>query len=179
MERTFRDLALALRALRISPGFTLATISTLALGIGANAAVFSVVNGVLIKPLPYRQPAELIHARYTAPGIGFPEFGLSGLDYVQFNERARSVTDFAVFAVQNVDLAGDNEEPERLAAAQTSGNFFDVLGIPPRIGRTLQPDDELGASADVVVLSHAFWVRRFGVGDFPISLWEWVKRLFH
>ena len=148
-------------ALRRSPAFALTTVLTLALGIGANSAVFSLVNGVLIKPLPFPDAEQLIVFRHTAPGIGLPRLPLSGFDYVAYSQVVRNVTGFGVFARLEVDLSGVGE-PERLAAAQTAGGFFTALAIPPELGRTLQIDDEAPSATPVAVLSHGLWARRYG-----------------
>ena len=161
MDRVIRDVRWALRGLSRSPGFTLATVITLAVGIGANSAVFSLVNGVLIKPLPFPDAEQLIVFRHTAPGIGLPRLPLSGFDYVAYREVVRNVTGFGVFATLEVDLSGEGE-PERLAAAQTAGGFFTALGTPPELGRTLHVDDEAPSATPVVVLSRGLWERRYG-----------------
>jgi len=161
-EVVAQDVRYGLRSLRRTPGFTLAVAGTMALGIGANTAVFSVVNGVLLRPLPYAGGDHLVVLRQARPRAGVTDIGLSALDIADYRQ-SRSISDIAEFHNMWFILLG-RAEPERVSTEVVSATFFDVLGIRPLYGRTfVAADDRPGAPA-VLVLSHAFWQRSFG-GD--------------
>jgi putative ABC transport system permease protein len=160
---TTTDLRYSLRALRRAPAFTLAAVLTLALGIGANSAIFSVVNSVLLRPLPYERPEELVLVAGR-----YPEFGRTGTSLPDFRDwRDQTTRTFAQMAARHgtaFNLTGAGE-PERLVADRVTANFFATLGVRPQLGRGFLPgEDRVGGDDDVVVLSHGFWQRRFG-GD--------------
>ena len=157
-----QDLRYALRGMRREPRFTLLVVLTLGLGIGANAAMFSIVNGVLLRPLPFERPDELVRlygsfSKNDSASISPPDF----LDY-----RARN-TVFASFAAHvissTVSLAGDGDA-EQVPSGTVTANFFDTFGVAPALGRGFRADEETAAGADVVVLSDGLWRRRYG-GD--------------
>ena len=153
------DLFIALRQFRRQPGFASAVVSTLALAIGANIAVFSVVNAVLFRALPFNSPERLVwvvSVRSDNPSAPFtvPEF----MDY---RERTRTLSGIAAFGNWTASLAGD-EITEGLQGARISANAFDVLGVTPAAGRLLRDPDDLPGSPKVAVLSHRLWQRRFG-----------------
>ena len=156
------DLRYALRALARTPGFTLAVVLTLALGIGANSAIFSVVYGVLLRPLPYASPERLVvlYGRY-------PEYGRTSTslpDYRDWRDRSHSFEQLAARHKGTFVLTGDGE-PERVIADRVTSNFFPTLGVRPAMGRGFLPDeDKVGGDDRVVVLSYGYWQRRFG-GD--------------
>ena len=157
------DLRYALRGLRRAPGFALAAVLTLALGIGANSAIFSVVNSVLLRPLPYHEPDRLVMVwgRY-------PEFGRTSTSLPDFRDwRDGTRGTFAQMAARHNGafvLTGQGE-PEQLTADRVTANFFQTLGVRPALGRAFLAEEELmGGDDRVVVLSHGFWQRRFG-GD--------------
>jgi len=161
METLADDVRLALRRLARSPGFTLVALTTLALGIGANTALFSVVHAVLLRPLPFGDPDRLyaVWSRHTSTErypFQLPEF----CDYRDLN---RTLEGFAGVANWNANITGD-APPERLSGLRVTGNLFDLLGAPPALGRTLRPDDDVPGHEKVVVLSYGLWQRRFG-GD--------------
>jgi len=154
----FQDLRLSLRGLARTPGFTAVVLLTLALGIGANAAIFSVVNGVLLRPLPFRDPDGIVDFRHQDPywNVSEPEF----LDYrrgLGRLERLAAYTDYGA------NLAGE-EEPVRIIGARVSDGFFSVLGVDPMMGRTFAPEEEQPATApsSVIVISEAVWRNQFG-----------------
>ena len=162
MDSLLQDLRYAVRSLMRRPAFAAVVVLTLALGIGANTAIFSVVNAVLLRPLPYADPERLVMAwgRY-------PEFGRTSTSLPDFVDWKAGATSFAQMAALHnsvFNLTGDGE-PEQLTADRVSANFFPTLGVRPQLGRTFLPEEEkVGGDDDVVVLSHAFWQRRFG-GD--------------
>jgi len=161
METLLDDVRLAFRRLRKTPGFTLVALATLALGIGANTALFSVVHAVLLRPLPFREPDRLfsVYTRHTSTDrypFQLPEF-------CDYRDQNRTFSALAGFANWNANLTGDGPA-ERLAGLRVSGDFFDLLGTSPALGRALRADDDAPGHEKVVVLSHGLWQRRFG-GD--------------
>src|SRR3712207_4972984 len=134
--RTFlQDLRYGLRRLSKSRGFTLVAVGALALGIGANTAIFSVVNAVLLRPLPYPQPEQLVLLRERTST--FPSGSVSYPNYLDWREGQRSFTDLALLRRTSVNFAamGGDTTPERIGAAQTTWNFLTILGVKPRLGR--------------------------------------------
>ncbi|MGH9831537.1 MAG: ABC transporter permease [Blastocatellia bacterium] len=158
MRTLWQDLRYGARMLIKKPGFTLIAVLTLALGIGANTAIFSVVNGVLLKPLPYRAPDELIRVFETSQTQ--PKFPMSGGNFQDYRDQNSTLAGLALYTRQDVDLSQD-DKPERLAALRVSAGFFDVLGVQPLLGREFRREDELPDSNRVVILSHRLWQRRF------------------
>ncbi|MGC1106331.1 MAG: ABC transporter permease, partial [Candidatus Acidiferrales bacterium] len=159
MSTLLQDMRYALRMLAKSPGFLAIAILTLALGIGANTALFSVVNGVLLNPLPYPQPEQLaaLYSRTT-------EFSRSSISYPNFLDWQRDNRTFARLAAyrgDNFNLTGTGE-PERVRAEMVNADFFPVLGVQPLIGRTFTTQDDHAGAAPVVLLSEGLWRRKFG-----------------
>jgi predicted permease len=147
-----RDVAFASRNLRRNPGFAATAILTLALAIGANTAVFSVVNALLVQPLPYRAPAQLVST-----------WGWSTGELLALRSRLRSFSDVAGYSVTSANL-DDPRGVSRVAGSDVSANFFSLLGSRPLLGRTFQPGEDRRGNTDVVVLSEGFWRSRYG-GD--------------
>lgn len=163
LEALIQDIRFGLRALRNNPGFTALAVLTLALGIGANTAIFSVINGVLLQPLPYAEGNELVLMRQHAPGRGINQLNLSIPEVMDYRAQMTSLDGVVEYHSMSFTLL-DRGEPDRVLTGVVSHNFFDVLGVQPLHGRTFQPaDDELGAEA-VLMLSHEYWQQRFG-GD--------------
>ena len=156
------DLRYAMRALARAPGFTLAVVLTLALGIGANSAIFSIVHGVLLRPLPYAQPDRLVLLYGRYPQVGRTSTSLP--DFRDWRERSHSFEQMAARHNGTFVLTGEGE-PERVIADRVTSNFFTTFGVKPLLGRAFLPDeDKMGGDDRVVVLSHGYWQRRFG-GD--------------
>jgi predicted permease len=158
MTTLIQDLRYGLRMLAKSPGFTAVAIITLALGIGANTAIFSVVNGVLLNPLPYWQPDRLValysrDPNFTRSSISYPNF----LDWVRDN---RSFSALAAYRNDDFNLTGMGE-PERLPAEMVSASFFPLLGVKPVIGRPFRPEEDQVGAAPVVLISGGLWNRKF------------------
>jgi putative ABC transport system permease protein len=155
------DLRFGLRTLRKSPGFTAIAVLTLALGIGANTAIFSVVENVLLRPLPYSHPESLVEIWNTYPV--FQPVGLSAGDYVDFHRQAKSFSAMGAYGQpsQGFNLTGIGE-PERIQTNTASADLFPLLGIRAAFGRTFLPEEDQVKGPAVVLLSHAFWQRRFG-----------------
>ncbi|MEJ2007755.1 MAG: ABC transporter permease [Acidobacteriota bacterium] len=159
MNTLIQDLKYGLRMLRKNPGFTAVAVLTLALGIGANTAIFSVVNGVLLNPLPYPHPNRLVAlysrtAQFTRSSISYPNF----LDWVCDN---RSFSALAAYRGDNFTLTGAGE-PERVSAEFVSASFFPLLGTRFALGRSFTPQEDQVGAGPVVILSGGFWKRKFG-----------------
>lgn len=168
MNNLLFDLRFAARQLIRQPAFTLFAVLTLALGIGANTAIFSVINTVLLKPLPYRDPDRIVMLWTDNPSmkLGFPELPPTPPDLLEWREQAKSFEQIAGFRPRTADLA-EFGDPERVGGVQTTANFFSVLGIQPKHGRLFTPEEERDGAAKVAVISHALWQRRFG-GDLGV-----------
>lgn len=157
------DLRWALRGLVRRPGFTVVAVLSLALGIGANATVFSVANAVLLRPLPVRDPARLVALHTITPDIPV-HLQISWQNFRDLRERARTLTGLIATGPATVSLAGDGP-PEQVFGQMVTGDYFDVLGVQPALGRGFLPEeDRTPDSHPVVVLSDGLWRRRFG-GD--------------
>jgi predicted permease len=156
-----QDLRYALRTLRGSPGFTAIAVLTLALGIGANTAIFSLVSAVLLKPLPFAEPNRLVLLWENFTGAGGPDrVEPAAATVVQWKARTRSFEGLAMLATRPYNLTGDGE-PERLQGVRTDTNLFTLLGLRPILGRTFVADDEGPSAVPVIVLSERLWARRF------------------
>jgi putative ABC transport system permease protein len=158
-----QDVRFGLRTLRRSPGYTTAAVLILALGIGANTAMFSVISGVLLKPLPFRNGDDIVLVQHTSQAANGADAAVSIPELFDYRQRLQSVRDLVEFHGMSFTLLNQGE-PDRVDTGVVSANFFEMLGIRPLHGRTFVPgDDELGADA-VLVLSHGYWKRKFG-GD--------------
>ncbi|MGH9163392.1 MAG: ABC transporter permease, partial [Vicinamibacteraceae bacterium] len=159
----WNDIRLALRSIGKAPGFAIAAVATLALGIGANTAIFSVVNAILLRPMPHvEDPARLLRI-YTSDFSG-PLYGSSSYpDYVDFRDRTTTMSAMAAFAGWDLQVSR-GELAEILPAQAVSGNYFSMLGVTPALGRSLDPDDDMPGRPLVGMISYALWQRSFG-GD--------------
>jgi predicted permease len=162
--RWLADLRYAARTLRRAPGFTVVAVLTLALGIGANTAIFSVVNGVLIQPLPFPDADRLVRIFHTAPGLGYDQFGISPGIFFQYEEQNDVFESMALYTDVQVNLTGDGD-PERVDAVTVSRSIFSVLGIAPVRGRTFTEDEVVPDGPDVVMIGHELWTNRFGAEE--------------
>jgi putative ABC transport system permease protein len=162
LEEFWQDARYGLRMLMKNPGFTLTAVITLALGIGATSVIFSFVNGILLRPLPYRDSDRLVLLDETAPKRGIASMGVSYPDFLDWREQNRVFTGVAAYD-SGVDytLSGGGE-PEELTCAWVSYNTFEILGVAPILGRTFSAEEERWKNGLVVILSHNLWVRRFG-----------------
>ncbi|MEJ2541661.1 MAG: ABC transporter permease, partial [Gemmatimonadota bacterium] len=157
-----RDVRHAVRGLLRAPGFAMVTVLTLALGIGANTAIFSVVNGVLLKPLAYERPGDLVYVTSAFPSMGFDEFWISPPEYMELQERSRSFDVIGAFREGEFSVGG-GDQPTRVPGAIASAELFQALDVAPALGRWYTTEEDIPDS-DVVVLSHELWTRDFG-GD--------------
>jgi putative ABC transport system permease protein len=160
-DEMFQDLRYGIRMLRKNPGFTFVAALTLSLGIGVNTAIFSVVNAVLLRSLPYRDPDRLVMVNYSrsrAPN----DFTLAA-EFLELRDQAKSFEQIAAYRFDAADLTG-NGEPERLDACFVSADLFTTLGVAPALGRAFTPSEDTAGGAQAVILSDGLWRRRFG-GD--------------
>src|SRR5215472_14802835 len=156
LEVLAQDLRYAARMLRKSTGFAAVAIITRALGIGANTAIFSVVNGVLLRPLPYGDPRRPVYVFNSAPSRGFPQAPASPPDFRTLRERNRTLTNLSALYSASFNLAGA-QQPERLAGDVVSSEYFTTLGVKPMIGRGFLPQEEKWGEHYVAVVSDGFW----------------------
>jgi len=150
-----------LRRMMRSPMFTAITLVTLAVGIGANTAIFSVVNGVLLKPLPYPDPDRLVGVWQTALGINIPELNASPATYFTYREEGRTFKDIGIWQGDSVSVTG-MAEPEQVDAVAVTDGVLPILGVQPVLGRWFTRKDDSPGTPDTVVLTYGYWQRRFG-----------------
>jgi len=156
-----QDIRFGARMLRKNPGFSTIAILTLALGIGANAAIFSVVNAVLLRPLPYSSPDRIVAITGSSPVEFAVQGGQLKMSWAKWTDDTQSLDRIAVYSTGDLNLSAGGAEPERVAAAEVSRNFFDVFGLPPTAGRTLLKEEDVPGHPSVAVLS-ATLCSRFG-----------------
>ncbi len=165
IEDLRKDLHYGARMLLKNPGFTIVAILALALGIGANTAIFSVVNAVLLRPLPYYDPQRLVLVTEVPPekeGVRGGEYA-GVVDYILWQAESKIFDHLVAFNWRNTYLTGRGE-PEQLDSVWATANLFPALGVAPQLGRTFTPEEDRPGAAPVAILSHSFWQRRFG-GD--------------
>ncbi|HEY4573791.1 MAG TPA: ABC transporter permease, partial [Thermoanaerobaculia bacterium] len=161
MSSVGQDLRYSLRTLRKSPGFAAAAVGILALGIGANSALFSVVDAVLLRPLPFPEPGRMMRLEEAPPPPAASLKAVSPADYFDWRGQSHSFAALAAYRGGSLTLTG-GQEPEALTAATVMGDFFSVLAIQPVLGRVFAPGEEEPGHDDVVILSQALWQSRFG-----------------
>jgi predicted permease len=161
LDQLRQDLAYAARGLRHNPGYTAVVILTLALGIGANTAIFSVVQGVLLRPLAYADPGRVLMVTQSAPGSGQSSLGFSVPEFTDFRERNRSFSALSEYHSMWFILLG-RPQPVRVQTGVVSDNFFDLLGVTPLLGRTFRAGEDRIGAEPVLVLSYEFWQSEFG-----------------
>ena len=150
-----KDLKFAIRMLGNSPAFSLVIIITLALGIGVNSTVFTIVNAVLIKGLPFLEPQEIMSIRGTRNPTSYP-------DYLDYRQQSRSFKGIAAFSNMSADLSDQENAAERVNGAVISSNMFSMLGEKPSVGRDFTPEDDKVGATPVALLSHFLWQSRYG-----------------
>ena len=163
VETCLRDLRYGVRMLCKNPGFTILATVTLALGIGANTAIFSVIDGVLLEPLPYPHPEELVAVRHTAPGLHIEDLQSADSCYFIYREQSRTFQDIGLYRNDSVNITG-MAEPERVSALDVTDGILPILGVRAILGRTFTRADDSPGSAKTVMLSFSFWQQKFG-GD--------------
>ena len=160
MATIVEDLRYAIRALRRSPAFALVAILSLALGIGAASALFSVVYGVLLRSLPFEEPDRLVRLYTVSASERRSDLNLSPANFTSLREESRAFTDLAIYGETEVTLTGSGD-PQKLKASPVSAGFFEVLGVKPILGRPFRPEENERGNNNVAVLSHAAWQRHF------------------
>jgi predicted permease len=163
LEELGRDVRYGARTLRMHPGYSAVVVLILALGIGANTAMFSAVNGVLLRPLPYADGDRLVVLRQRAPLAGVDDMFISPVEMADYERGSRSLSNLVEHHDMGFNLL-DHGEPSRVQTGVVSWDFFDVLGVKPLLGRTFRPEDETAAAEPVLVLSYEYWQRQYG-GD--------------
>src|SRR5512133_1226213 len=160
MSTLFQDFRYALRVLTKQPAFTFIAVLTLALGIGANTAIFSIINSVLLRPVPYPNSARvMVLNEFSGPG---QEFSVALPDYFDWNKEANSFAHLACTHKESRNLSGiPGRDPERVSCASVTRNFFNIVGLPPEIGRTFGEDEDKVGAPPVVVISDRLWRRVF------------------
>ena len=164
MRAVFADLRYAVRVLTRTPSFSIAVIAVLALGIGANTAIFSIVNSVLLRPLPYDNPDELVRLFHEPPQNAFPgihRFSVSAANFYDWKRDARSFDAMAVYRFRQFTLTGSGE-PQAIVAGAVGADFFDVVRTRPLVGRVFLDEEDSPSRSHVVLLSEAFWKSHFG-----------------
>ena len=160
-EQLWREVRYAVRTLVRSPGFTAIAILTLALGIGANTAIFSVVNGVILRPLPYPDPGQLVLITSQFPTLGFDQFPVDAAEFLEFRERNRSFSNVGAYFATAVNVGGQSS-PARVASALASASLFPTLGVAPEAGRWFTDQETLPNASPVALLSDELWRSNFG-----------------
>ena len=160
IERLEQDLRYASRLLRKSPGFTAVAIFTLAIGIGANTAIFSITDAVLLRPLPYTDSKRLTRIWQSMPQMGEVHLGAAPPEFAAYRDRTRAFSSLAGYQPASFDLTSDRE-PEHIPGYEVTASLFPTLGIQPFIGRTFTSQEESPGAQKVVVLSHQFWRRHY------------------
>ena len=160
MQTLWQDLRYGARMLMKQPGFTLIAVITLALGIGANTAIFSVVNGVLLRPLQYRDSDQLVMVWNNFHGLGMTQVVVSALEFLEYKEQNKAFEEVAAYGQQSLGLRAGNE-PEQVWGSSVSANLFSLLGVAPLLGRTFLPEEEQPGREQVVAMSYDLWQRRF------------------
>jgi putative ABC transport system permease protein len=161
IQDLLQDLRYAARILRKSPAFTVAAVLTLALSIGANTAIFSVVNAVLLRPLPFQNPDRLVMVWEDLSFMGFPQNTPAPANFIDWKNRNHVFEDMAAMHGDLMNLTGDGQ-PEEVEVKLVTANFFPLLGVRPLAGRTFLPEEDRSGAAHVVLLSRGLWVRRYG-----------------
>lgn len=165
LEDLARDVTVALRGLRRAPGFTIAVVLTLALGIGANTAMFTLLRGALLRPLPNRDGERLVYLRQSAPGAGQANVSFSVPEVADYRAATQTLGSIAEYSsAVPFTMTGSDGAPVRIRAGIVSGNWFDVMGLEPALGRLIATSDDGATAAPVSVLAHQFWLAHFG-GD--------------
>jgi predicted permease len=163
METLLQDLRYGLRSLRTDPGFTAVVLLTLALGIGASTAIFSVVNGVLLRPLPYAEPERLVRLfeKIERQAMSSDRMEIAPANFLDWRAQCQSFSDISAYGFDDLALAGD-QEAENIASAFVSANLFSMLGVNPIMGRVFNVEEDQPGHDSVALLSHGLWQRRFG-----------------
>jgi putative ABC transport system permease protein len=157
-----QDIRFACRMFVKRPGFTLVAVLALAVGIGASTSIFSVINAVLLQPLPYPAPDQIVYFEGVNQSHGLTDTNISALDFFDWSERSNAFTQMALFVTDSANLAGVRSDPERLSRASVTSSFFRVMGVQPCQGRAFTSAEDRPGHQSVAILGHALWRRSFG-----------------
>src|SRR6476660_4573837 len=161
MDSIRNELRQAVRRLVRAPLFTIITLVTLAAGVGANTLVFSVLEGVLLKPLPYPRPDELVGVWHTAAGLNIDNLNMAPSNYFIYREQGQTLQDIGIYQGDSVSITGTSE-PEKVDALDVTDATLPLLGIPPMLGRYFSKQDDSPGAPDTAILSYGYWQRKFG-----------------
>lgn len=161
MAELLANIRYAVRSLTHAPGFAAVAILTLALGIGANSAIFSVLNGVVLRPLPYESPDELVRVASRFPTLGFDKFWISPPEYMELRERTRSFASFGAYRT-GMSSVGGEDAPIRVVSSVATADLFETLAVRAHLGRPFNAEEDLPGAASVVTLSYELWQSAFG-----------------
>jgi MacB-like periplasmic core domain len=164
LETTWQDLRFSPRTMRKSPAFTLTAVLTLALGIGGNTAIFTIIRGVLLRPLEYREPDRLVYFSVDNPRRNLQDLSFNSLQFDEIRANTKSFTAVGAYGRPENVMLSKSGEPEALKGARVSANFLDVLGIKPILGRSFFTEEDKHGGRPVAMISAGLWKRRFG-GD--------------
>jgi putative ABC transport system permease protein len=178
LAQVLTDMRYGTRQLLKAPGFTIVAILTLAVGIGATSAIFSVLNGVMLRPLPYPEPERIVRVMEVLPQYG--RFAVAPANFLDWRDRNQVFERIGAYTVRNDTFMG-REGPERIPQAFVSWDMFELLGVAPMLGRSFREDEDLPKQNNVIVISHGMWQRRFGsdphilgrpisLGDAPVTI---------
>ncbi|HEY9517352.1 MAG TPA: ABC transporter permease, partial [Gemmatimonadaceae bacterium] len=185
MTSLAQDLRYAARSLRRSPGFTIVAIITLALGLGATTAIFTLLNAVVLQPLPYHEPGRLVDIGTRWPGIKADlRYGISPANFFYFRDHSRTLEDAGIYTTGEFTITG-NDRPERVRVAEASAGVLRALRARPALGRIISNEDDQpantnpgvvapGPATPIAVLSHDFWERRYGGDPGVIGTTIWI-----
>ncbi|HLW80471.1 MAG TPA: ABC transporter permease [Candidatus Acidoferrales bacterium] len=168
LEHLAQDLRFAFRMLRKSPGFAVVAVLTLALGIGANTAIFSVVNAILLRPLPIHDPSRVVVIHFNIPKLNLFHTSVSPPDFHNFSKHTNVFASTALFLSKGVNLTGAGQ-PQRLLAMRSTATLFPLLGIRPILGRTFTASEDTYGNSHVVLLSEGLWKSAFGAAKNTIG----------
>ena len=162
MNTLLHDIRYGLRMLLKHKGFTAVAVIALALGVGANTAIFSLVNGVLLRPLPFPESERILYFEGQNPSQGITDSNVSYLDFTDWSQQTDLFASTAAYYATSANLGADGGEPERVPRAGVTNSFFNVLGIQPTLGRAFLPEEDHPLPPSVAIISHGLWKRRFG-----------------
>ena len=157
----FADIRYATRLLRKNPGFAAVAVFTLAIGIGANTAIFSITDAVLLRPLPYRDSSRLVRIWQSEPKMGEGHMGAAPPEFAAYRDRTRAFESLAGYQRDSFDVTSD-VAPEHITVCRATASLFETLGIRPLMGHTFTTHEELTGAAKVVVLNYQFWRLHYG-----------------
>src|SRR6476659_9613177 len=162
MNTLLHDIRYGVRMLLKHKGFTAVAIIALGLGIGANTAIFSLVNGVLLRPLPFPNSDRIVYFEGKNPTAGITDSNISFLDFTDWSQQTDLFASTAAYWTGNANLGADGAEPERVPRAGVTLGFFNVLGVQPVLGRAFVPEDDKPGTCTAAIIRHGLWKRRFG-----------------